>query len=362
MKKERLSYSANAYHPSLGSETAAGLITFTQFTLRFESDLARLDIPLNELTIRVGQGDDARLYFDRVNDPEWSLYTLDFDILKDYAFSSNHHLRVQANEIFGRKYLRKTIIITAAFILFFFLAAFCVSWGMGQMVRHVVNRMPPDVEKSLGATALKEVQKRFAVVDDPKLMARLETLYARLRQGMPDTNVTVQFHILDTDIPNAMSIPGHVFFTRGMFDLLNTPEEIAGTLAHEMGHINEKHILRSIIADQGPARVLSSIFGKQSGTIGMVVLSSQFLVGRTFSKDFEHEADEDAWKYLVKAHINPRGLIETMEKLKEYEDRNHVNTSSILSTHPSTQDRIDRLESNWRSLKQKTGFVELTDY
>jgi Zn-dependent protease with chaperone function len=362
VKKERSSYSAGAYHPSLGSESASGHITFTQFTLRFESDLANLEVPFNEITIRLGEGDDERLYFDQAKDPEWSIYTSDFEILKDYAFSSNHHLRSQVQQIFGRKLLHKTIIITAAFILLFFIAGFSISWGMGRMVRHVVNNMPSNVEKSLSEKGVEEIQREFTIADDPKLLSKLNLLYTQLRQGMPDTNLTVQFHILETDIPNAFSIPGHIYVTRGMFDLAGTPEEMAGTLAHEFGHINEKHVMRSVVTEHGPAAVLSVIFGRNSGTVGTVVLGSQLLVGRAFSKDFEHEADAEGWKYLVKANINPRGLIDTMEKLKEFEERNHVTTTSILDTHPSTQDRIDRLEANWRRLKQKTGFVEFKDY
>ena len=362
MKKERSSYSAGAYHPSLGSESASGHIVFTQFTLRFESDLANLDVPFNEITLRLGEGDDERLYFDQAKDPEWSIYTSDFDVLKDYALSNNHHLRSQVNAIFGRKVFRKTIIITAVFILLFFIAGFSISWGMGRMVRHVVNNLPGNVEKSLSEKGVEEIQKHFAIVDDPRLLARLDLLYAQLRQGMPDTNLTVKFQILDTDIPNAFSIPGHIYVTRGMFDLVGTPEEMAGILAHEFAHIHEKHVMRSVVADHGPAAVLSAIFGNDSGTVGTVVLGSQLLVGRAFSKDFEHEADEEGWKYLVKANINPRGLIDTMEKLKDFESRNHVATTALLDTHPATQDRIDRLEANWRRLKQKTDFVEFKDY
>ena len=310
----------------------------------------------------MGEGDDERLYFDQLNDPEWSLYTGDFDILQDRIFTTNNHLRGQVNTIFGKRALRKATIISVAFVLFFMVAALSTSWAMGKMVRHLVNRVPPETERKLAEDELKQLQKSefFTEMQDPKLMARLDSAFTQLRSGLPDTNIVFKFHLLDTEIPNAMVIPGHVFVTRGLFDLMYTQEELAGVLAHEFAHIYEKHALRGMIQAEGPAYILGNIFGTRS-TVGTLVLGSQFVVGRTYSKEFEREADESGWKYLIAANINPHGFIDAMTKLKEFEDRHGGAPPTILSTHPATEKRIDRLEAHWKELKRKTGFVDFPE-
>lgn len=361
MKRELPRYPANAYHPNLGTETAAGTVIFTQFKLQFESDLATFDVEYHDIRLRLGEGEDERLYFDLLNDPEWSLYTGDFDILNDRIFTTNNHLRTQVSTLFGKRAHRKALIISVAVIVIFAIVALSASWAMGKMVRHIVNKVPPDTEQKLSDYVFKEVQKRETFIQDPRLMTRLNVAFTQLRNGLPDTNITVQFHLIDREIPNAMVIPGHVFVTRGLFDLLYTPEELAGVLAHEFAHIYEKHALRGLVQDEGPAFILSNIFGKKSGAMGSLVVGSQFVVGRSFSKEFEREADDAGWKYLVAANINPHGLIDALTKLKEVEDRHGGAPPTILSTHPATERRIDKLEANWRKLEKKTAFFEFPE-
>ena len=147
--------------------------------------------------------------------------------------------------------------------------------------------------------------------------------------------------------------------TRGLFDLLATPEEMAGVLSHELGHITQKHVFRALISQQGPARVLRAAFRGSGGTLAAVARGSQLMLGRSFSRAYEREADEAGWNYLVAAHINPHGFIDALQKLRDQTEP-LGDKPGVLSTHPPTEDRIRRLEARWEALQDKSGFVNLT--
>lgn len=358
MSKDPLTYDATAFHPSLGNESVSGCIVLTQFTLRFESATTQITIPCNEMTLRIGEGDGEPLLFNHSKQPEWTIATDDYEILNHRLFATNTHLRKQVEAIFGRKASHKALIITVSALLCFALIGLSASWTVEQIVRHAVAQISPATEKSFGDKQYEKVKAMVDVTQDPKLIGELTAIYSQLRLGLPDTNLTVEFHIIEDPIPNAGSIPGHIFVNRGLFDLLNTPDQVAGVLAHELGHITQKHVFRRLISRQAPAYLLKTMFRNSRGTMAAVAQTSQFVVGQSFSREYEREADAEGWKYLVAANINPHGFIEAMQKFQDFEGK-HFHASAILSDHPPTEDRIHQLESRWKTLKQKSGFVEL---
>jgi predicted Zn-dependent protease len=85
------------------------------------------------------------------------------------------------------------------------------------------------------------------------------------------------------------------------------------------------------------------------------------LVVKGFSQEYEFEADDVGWKYLLAAKVNPHGMIETLSKLKEYEDKQKDLDvlPGAFSSHPATAKRIKKLENKWKKVKDKSQFVEL---
>lgn len=360
MSEDTLTYEATAFHTSLGNEPFTGRLTLTQFTLHFESETAEVTFPASETTIRIGEGDDERLYLSHSKQPSWTIIIDDYEILNHRLFVKNTHLRRQVEAIFGKKAYRKALIITVSALLAFALIGLSASWTVEQIVRHAVAQISPATEKSFGDKQYEKVKAMAEVTEDPKLIAKLNAIYAQLRLGLPDTNLVVEFHIIEDPIPNAGSIPGHIFVNRGLFDLLNTPDQLAGVMAHELGHITQKHVFRRLISRQAPAYILKTMFRNSRGTMAAVAQTSQFVVGQSFSREYEGEADAEGWKYLVAANINPHGFIEAMQKFQDFEGR-HLHASAILSDHPPTEDRIHRLESRWKTLPQKSGFIDLPE-
>jgi len=184
---------------------------------------------------------------------------------------------------------------------------------------------------------------------------------APLLPVLPRGGPEFKFHIVQSPVPNAFALPGgHVMVNNSLIELAERPEELAGVLAHELAHVTQKHGFRKIISDAGPYLIMKIFFGGASGTAGVLGGSSQLLVRQSFSQEYELEADEVGWQYLVAARIDPRGLITMLQKLQAQQDKlgRFALELRAFSSHPATEKRIRRLEMKWRKLKNKSGFIQ----
>ena len=89
--------------------------------------------------------------------------------------------------------------------------------------------------------------------------------------------------------------------------------------------------------------------------------NSGLLIQQSFSQEYETEADDVGWQYLVDANIDPRGMTNLFLKLKGYEMSRKLPqlTPQAFNSHPALDKRIARLEAKWKKLPRKTGFLEL---
>jgi predicted Zn-dependent protease len=143
--------------------------------------------------------------------------------------------------------------------------------------------------------------------------------------------------------------------------MTETPEELLGVLAHEIAHETQRHVIRHRIAAAGPLVIFGVFMHSRNGAGNLLAIGSGLMVYQGFSKEYETEADDVGWKYLVAANIDPRGMISTFRKLKAEEDGmgfSHVMPEAFAS-HPALAKRIARLEGKWKKLGQKANFLEL---
>jgi predicted Zn-dependent protease len=231
------------------------------------------------------------------------------------------------------------------------------------MVSAVVARIPVEWEKKYGDDALKEVRQEMTFVDDTNHVARLTALAAPLLRVLPSGGTDYKFYLVDDGDPNAFALPGgHILVTTGMLEMVRRPEELLGTVAHEVAHVTQKHSFREEISSGGPFLIFKLFFSGKRGTGSLAAAGSALVIARSFSQEYETEADEVGWRYLVAANIDPRGLTDALRGLQAYEAK-HAGldlTPQAFSSHPAMDKRIARLESKWNKLSRKTGFIELT--
>jgi predicted Zn-dependent protease len=199
----------------------------------------------------------------------------------------------------------------------------------------------------------------------------LQALSRRLAEGNPEAPAYV-LKVYDIDIVNAFTLPGaRVVMTQKLIDTADTPDEVAGVLAHEMGHVYHRHAEAQMLRAMGIELLLKVASGGGdtiSGLAGMLAILR-------YSRDAEREADNFALDDLANAAIDPLGLKRFFEKVMKMEGDSGSSggifgtVSGMMSTHPLTQERIDAIkplpngtvlrpvlsDSDWASLKKICG-------
>lgn len=175
--------------------------------------------------------------------------------------------------------------------------------------------------------------------------ALLRTLGARLLQDNPDAPA-FELKVYDLSMLNAFALPGgRIVITRKLIDAARSADEVAGVLAHEIGHVQHRHAEAQLIRAMGIELLLQIVSGGGDSVSGFAGL----LAILRYSRDAEREADSYAQEMLVKAAIDPTGLKRFFEEIKKLEGKGDSGglfgtVTDIMSTHPVTDERIDAIK------------------
>lgn len=170
-------------------------------------------------------------------------------------------------------------------------------------------------------------------------------LLAELQQDRKRIDYT--FTVIDKpDVINAFAIPGgHIFIYTGLIKAARNEAELAGVLAHELGHITKRHGIKRLISMYGVTTLLDIIIGDgNSGTkfLADITTSLAFL---QYSQRNEYEADSLAVEYIHLAGYNPNGMKTFFGVLQEKDSTEVPWLLQQLSTHPPVSERIESVES-----------------
>lgn len=190
------------------------------------------------------------------------------------------------------------------------------------------------------------INETEGVYPDLELQNYIKDIGYRIASVTP-RKVDYQFYVVNSSEVNAFALPGGpVFITRGLLLKIDKESELAGVLAHELGHINARHHAKFLEKNFGMS-ILLSILGVAlhdskyaSAVIGLAQVSAGLLQLK-FSRDQENEADALGVDFSYKAGYDPRGLIGMFEKFKAMEK---VSTVEWLSTHPLPDTRIKNVK------------------
>lgn len=358
MSQDSATFVGSACHPSLGDETVEGRIVFVRWGLQFQSPALSFEIPLAKLRIELEDTAGGRVCFSDPDHPDAVISTFDLHILEHSALRQLAHTRAQIDNLRNFDELKRRIKLTLGFLGGFALLAIVVSSLLGVMVRALAARVPPQFERELGESAIADLRQEKTFSQDAKLMARLTNAVAPLLAVVPRAPSPYRFYILEEPLPNAFALPGgQVVVTTGLMDLTQDPAELAAVVAHELGHLTQRHLFRQMISSAGPYLVFRLFVGSKGGVISLLGASSGLLIQQSFSQEYELEADAVGWDYLVAAKIDPRAAITVLRKLQTAERHQGPDLEpAAFSTHPPTDKRIRRLEARWRKFKGKSPF------
>ncbi|NPU15243.1 MULTISPECIES: M48 family metallopeptidase [Bradyrhizobium] len=202
--------------------------------------------------------------------------------------------------------------------------------------------VPPAMERHLGEAAVVQIQALFGdkLCSEAAGQAAFAKLVTALRRpaGLDDS---IASQVLDTPIPNAFALPGGRFFLfRGLLDKSNDPDEVAGVLAHELGHLKHRDNLRQLIHNGGSSFLIGLLFGDVTGA-GAAVFASRAMIDASYSREAEEAADSFAIEVMRKLGRPTRPMGELMFRITGKQD----GKLSLWSSHPLTEDRLARMRA-----------------
>ncbi|HEX4262777.1 MAG TPA: M48 family metallopeptidase [Verrucomicrobiae bacterium] len=354
-------FAASLFHPDFGNEVVNGRVFLDRWKLHFRSDSVSEEIPTETMEVEFEDG-GTRIYFKDPARPEFSIFTSDQTILKHPALKHAGHAQTQMTMVLGRRETNRALRLTAYFIVFCIVATWFCSVSLSFMVRTIASWVPMEWEEKFGEEEIAQLRSEGRLIDDTNQIAQLAALAQPLIKVLPENRRNLKFYILDDEEPNAFALPGeHVVVHKGLLQMVDTPEELLGVLAHELAHETQRHVIRHKIAAAGSLAVFGVFIHGKRASGSLLGMGSGILVSQGFSQNYESEADAVGWKYLVAANIDPRGMISVFKKLKAQEDAmgfSHLMPQSLAS-HPALSKRIAVLDKKWQKLDRKIGFQEL---
>ena len=269
-------------------------------------------------------------------------------LIPDPAFlTSLHRVAPEMAARFHDPAKRRTRIrltILAAFVVVGFTTALYL-WGIPAMASFVAPRVPTSWEERLGRTVVEHLAPTARRCADPAREQAIRVIVATLTAPLAKSPYRFQVFVVNNPSVNAFAAPGgYVVIFRGLLERTQTAEELAGVLAHEMQHILKRHATRALLQHASTGLLLAALTGDASGIMAYGLESARVLGELRYSRQNEEEADIEGMRMLLEADIDPAGMIAFFDALKKEESKG-PGIPTYLSTHPSTEGRIERLKS-----------------
>lgn len=202
-------------------------------------------------------------------------------------------------------------------------------------------------EQEMGDIMAADINAQIDLVKDPLLESYVTRVGRTLAAVSDRPRLEYRFYIIDTEMVNAFALPGgHVYLTRGLIAKTRTAPELAGIIAHEVGHVAARHGVQKLERHLRTGSLMSLLYQMMLGGQPELLRDNSLRLAGTLwnarhSREDEEEADRLAVEYMLKTGLDPRGVVTLLETLL----REEVTDSSVIagwfSTHPMTQSRIE---------------------
>ena len=201
----------------------------------------------------------------------------------------------------------------------------------------------------MGRQYAAEVNRQLPIVEDATIDRYINELGTRIQEQPGTRDIPYTFYVVNIEQVNAFAIPGgHVYINRGLIERAQRLSELAGVVAHEIGHVEARHgveQLERMQAAQAGYAIASVLGHEPEGVTGAAVQVGAQAWFAHHSREDELEADSLAVLLLPDAGIAPSGIISFFQKLLAEQERRPTALEQWFSTHPLTQERIDHVQA-----------------
>jgi beta-barrel assembly-enhancing protease len=321
----------------------------TELSIRLSGSSVEI-ISLDRVALKSGGFDHDHLVLSwSIDGEERQVYVKDPAVI--HALKTSAHLNVSRHTHHSMKSAARArqastmwIWMSVASIIAVLAGLWMASDGLVQMA---VNRVPIEWERTLGESARQELLTGQRVITEGPAVKAVEEITRRLTDHVADSPYRFDVTVVTNNAVNAMALPGgSVIVYTGLLKQAESPEEVAGVLAHEINHVLLRHGVESMVQSVGVMALVVVLLGNQQGLIGVLERLGIQLTTTKFSREKETEADLQGLHLLHQANISPAGMIQFFERLAKTEG----GPVALLSTHPMSAERAARLKKEQQAL------------
>jgi beta-barrel assembly-enhancing protease len=206
---------------------------------------------------------------------------------------------------------------------------------------------------AMGRGYAQQVESQSKMISDPVITEYVNRVGQNIVRNS-DAQVPFTIKVIDSDVVNAMALPGGYFYVNsGLILAADEEAELAGVMAHEIAHVAACHAARE--QSRGNLMQMASIplifIGGPIGYAGYeaagVALPMTFL---KFSRDFEAQADYLGVQYMYKSGYDPSAFVSFFEKIQAMDKKKPGTLAKAFDTHPQTPDRIEKTQQEIASI------------
>jgi len=210
-------------------------------------------------------------------------------------------------------------------------------------------------EVQIGDAASRQLEENYKLVTDVDVNERVRGILDRLVPVCDRKDLVYTIRVIEGEDINAVSLPGgYIYLFQGLVEKLDD-DELAGVIAHELGHITARHGIKRLQASYGYLLVQALAVASRDAQMAQGASTLYAVAFLAYSRQDEFEADRLSVKYVKKAGLNAKGMVGALEEIQKEQERK-VRPVTYFKTHPYLTERIAVVN------KEVAGQMSFRDY
>ena len=221
--------------------------------------------------------------------------------------------------------------------------------GLGNS--HALAGLSIEQERKMGEEFLKAALRYLRFVEDPEVVDYVNKVGQSIVGHLEVHAFPYHFYVVDSSALNAFAAPaGHVFINRGLLEIMDHEGELAAVLAHEIAHVQSRHIAERLARSQklnlaSLGGMLAGVF--LGGAVGQALTTGTAAMATstelTYTRQNEEEADRKGLRYLEASGYPGDDIVSIFKKMGQHSWQAGGRAPTYLSTHPGVSERVNYL-------------------